>query len=72
MRQQTPLGIALAVLGIIYLIKPDLFQKWFWKRTAISQRLLTPEQNKVYMRVLGLILLGVGIYFIALASDAIA
>ena len=57
------LGIGFIVIGIVYLAKPDLFQRWFWKKTAISQRLLTPEQNKVYMRVLGGVLIGIGLYF---------
>jgi hypothetical protein len=42
-----------------------LFQRWFWKRTAISQRLLTPEQNRVYMRILGAVLIVVGLFLIA-------
>jgi uncharacterized protein YjeT (DUF2065 family) len=55
------MGFVLIVCGVLYLIKPDIFQRWFWKRTAISQRLLTPEQNKVYMRVLGVVLIVIGI-----------
>jgi uncharacterized protein YjeT (DUF2065 family) len=54
-------GNVLILFGIIYLIKPDLFQRWFWKKTAISQRLLTPEQNKIYMRILGAVFIVVGI-----------
>ena len=49
----SPFGLLLIAIGIVYLAKPDLFQRGLWKRTAISQRLFTPEQNKVYMRVLG-------------------
>jgi uncharacterized protein YjeT (DUF2065 family) len=54
-------GMVLVAFGALYLIKPDLFQRWFWKRTAISQRLLTPEQNKVYMRILGGVFLLAGV-----------
>lgn len=54
-------GIVLIVCGIVYLLKPDIFQRWFWKRTAISQRIMTPEQNKVYMRILGVIFIVVGV-----------
>jgi uncharacterized protein YjeT (DUF2065 family) len=54
-------GIVLIAFGTLYLIKPDIFQRWFWKRTAISQRLLTPEKNKVYMRILGSVFIVVGI-----------
>jgi len=54
-------GVGLIVAGIIYLIKPDIFQRWWWKRTAISQKVMTPEQNKFYMRVLGLVFIIAGI-----------
>ena len=54
-------GIVLIVCGVIYLIKPNIFQRWFWKRTAISQRIMTPEQNRIYMRVLGAVFVIVGL-----------
>ena len=60
-------GIVLIGFGILYLIKPDIFQRWFWKRTAISQR-LTPEQNKVYMRILGCVFIVVGIVLLVMPS----
>jgi uncharacterized membrane protein YidH (DUF202 family) len=55
------LPFVLIGVGVLYLIKPDIFQRWFWKRTAISQQIMTPEQNKVYMRVLGAVFVVVGI-----------
>ncbi len=61
-------GSVLIGCGVLYLIKPDIFQRWFWKRTAISQRLLTPEQNKVYMRVLGCAFIVIGIALLVLQS----
>jgi uncharacterized membrane protein HdeD (DUF308 family) len=59
------IGIALIAVGVLYLVKPNIFQRWFWKRTAISQRLLTPEQNKIYMRVLGGLFVIIGIVLLA-------
>jgi uncharacterized protein YjeT (DUF2065 family) len=47
------LGIILIVFGIIYQVKPDLFKRWFWKRTSIAQRLLSPEAYTKYMKGLG-------------------
>lgn len=58
-------GVGLIIVGAIYLAKPGLFQRWFWKRTAISQRLLSPEQNRVYMRILGGLFILIGIAMIA-------
>lgn len=55
-------GPALIILGIIYMIKPNLFRRGIWKKTAISQQILTPSQNDIYMRVLGLIFILIGIY----------
>ena len=54
-------GYVLIASGLIYLVKPDIFQRGIWKNTAISQRLLTPEQNKAYMRVLGCVLIAAGL-----------
>ena len=62
---QSPLtAIVLITFGVVYLIKPDLFQRGIWKKTAISQQVLTPEQNKIYMRVLGAIFILVGLAII--------
>ena len=47
------LGIILIVFGIIYQVKPDLFKRWFWKRTSIAQRLLSPEAYTKYIKGLG-------------------
>jgi uncharacterized protein YjeT (DUF2065 family) len=49
------------LFGVIYLLKPDLFQRWIWKESAISQRLLGPEKNKIYMRLLGMLFIVAGI-----------
>jgi len=60
-------GIMLIMFGVLYLIKPDIFQRWFWKKTAISQRLLSPEQNMVYMRILGLAFIVTGSVLVFMA-----
>jgi hypothetical protein len=61
MLQSPAIPAALIICGVLYLIKPDIFQRGIWKRTAISQRIMTPEQNKVYMRVLGSAFIVVGV-----------
>jgi uncharacterized protein YjeT (DUF2065 family) len=54
------------LFGLIYLLKPDLYHRWIWKETAITQRLLGPEKDKILMRVFGIILLlfGIILFFI--------
>lgn len=59
-------GIVLIVSGVVYLIKPDIFQRGFWKQTAISQQIMTPEQNKLYMRILGGVFIIIGIVMIVI------
>ena len=54
-------GIALIVIGIIYIIKPGIFRRGLWKQTAITQRLLSPENYNIYMRILGSVLIIIGI-----------
>ena len=46
-------GIVLIAFGVIYQVKPNLFKRWFWKRTSIAQRLLSPEAYIKYMKGLG-------------------
>ncbi len=54
-------AVAMIAFGALYLIKPDIYQRLFWKRTALSQRILTPDQNIIYMRVLGMVFIVIGI-----------
>ena len=63
------LGVGLIAFGVIYIIKPDIFQRWFWKRTAISQQIMSPESNKTYMRVLGAIFIIVGLLLVLLGGS---
>jgi len=54
-------GVILIISGIIYLIKPNIFRRWFWKKTSIAQRMLSPEHNIIYMRGLGVIFIIAGL-----------
>ena len=47
------LGIILVAFGILYLIKPDIYRRGFWKQTDILQRKLSPERYKQFMRWFG-------------------
>jgi hypothetical protein len=46
-------GVVLTILGIIYRVKPDLFKRWFWKKTSIALQMLNPEAYVKYMKGLG-------------------
>jgi hypothetical protein len=58
------IGIILIVFGVIYLIKPDIYRRWIWKETDITQKLLSPKQYILFMRILGGIFVMVGLYLI--------
>lgn len=45
-------GYFLIAVGAMYEIKPDLFRRWFWRKTSIAQRALSPENYIRYMRLL--------------------
>ena len=62
----TTWGLALVVCGIVYLVKPNIFQRWFWKRTDIFQQIFTPEKYLVFMRVLGGLSIATGIILLIL------
>ena len=55
-------GIFLIIFGVIYLIKPNIFKRGIWKKTAITQQIFSPKQYNIYMRILGGIFIAVGIY----------
>ena len=55
------LGLIVTILGLIYIIKPDLYRRWFWKKTDILQRTLQPENYIKVMRIPGVAFLIAGI-----------
>ena len=57
-------SLLLIIFGVIYILKPDLFKRWFWTKTSIAQRLLKPNQYLIYMRVLGAVFILIGIILI--------
>jgi uncharacterized protein YjeT (DUF2065 family) len=59
-------GILLMIFGVVYIIKPDIYRRWFWKKTDIMQRKLTPKQYVRMMRITGVvfILLGAFLQFV--------
>jgi uncharacterized protein YjeT (DUF2065 family) len=57
-------GYFLIVAGALYEIKPDLFRRWFWKKTSIAQRTLSPENYIRYMRLFGAVLIVVGLVLV--------
>jgi len=56
----TILGAVLVVLGVVYQLKPNLFRRWFWTKTSIMQRLLSPTAYERYMKSLGLLYILLG------------
>jgi hypothetical protein len=47
------IGIILVGFGTLYLIKPDIYRRSFWKQTDILQLKLSPGRYKQFMRWLG-------------------
>jgi hypothetical protein len=56
----TPWGIALMIVGLVYVLKPDLFRRGLWKRTSVAQRLLSPTGYIRYMRGFGIVQIVIG------------
>lgn len=54
-------SILLVLLGIVYLVKPNIFKRWFWTKTSIAQRYFGPDGYEKYMRCLGIICILIGI-----------
>jgi hypothetical protein len=51
----TTIAFPLIAVGVLYILKPDLFRRWFWNRTSIAQRALSPEGYLRYMRGVGVV-----------------
>lgn len=62
------IGIILLVFGIIYIVKPDLYRRWIWKKTDVLQQVLSPKRYIKFMRVLGVILSVAGIILLILGK----
>lgn len=59
----TGVEIGLILVGLLYSLKPNIFQRGVWKRTGIIQRILGPEKYLVFMRGLGIFLIMIGLLF---------
>ena len=59
-------GWFLLIVGVIYILKPDIFRRGIWKHTSIAQRSLSPEGYLKYMRWVGVITTGLGIMFLVM------
>jgi uncharacterized protein YjeT (DUF2065 family) len=54
-------SIILIIGGIVYLVKPDIFRRGIWKKTAITQQIFSEKNYLIYMRILGGIIIAIGI-----------
>jgi threonine/homoserine/homoserine lactone efflux protein len=56
-----PTGIVFIVGGLLWLLWPGMYQHGLLKVKSISQRLLTPEQDRVFMRIVGGVFVAIGL-----------
>ena len=64
-------AIISVVLGIIYIVEPGIFQIIRGKLSrgpSVLERILTPEQYILFMRLMGCLLIVLGFGFIYLAN----
>ena len=54
-------GIFLIAVGAIYLWKPNLFRRGLWMKTSVAIRAFSEENYRKYMRVLGVVLVPMGL-----------
>ena len=57
-------GIWLLIIGIIYILKPDIFRRGIWLRTGLLETKLTPEAYVKFMRVLGALCIVAGAWIL--------
>ena len=57
-------GWLVVLIGVVYLIKPDIFRRGIWTKTSIAQRTLSPRGYFRYMRVVGVVCILIGLYWV--------
>jgi hypothetical protein len=57
-------GIALILIGSVYLWKPTIFRRGVWMKTSIAIRTLSETNYTRYMRGLGVVCIAVGVVLI--------
>lgn len=57
------IGVILIIIGSVYYFKPNIFQRWFWKKTGFLQKTLGPKKYLIFMKKLGICLIIIGILF---------
>jgi hypothetical protein len=60
-------GVALILLGLLYLWKPTIFRRGIWLKTSIAARTLSETNYTRYMRGLGIVLIIVGLTLVVMA-----
>ncbi len=56
------IGVILIIFGIIYTIKPEIFKKLISWKIVFSPQRYSPKQFKNIMRLIGVVLIVIGIY----------
>jgi len=52
----------LVVVGIIYVVNPNVFRRFKWTQRSAMQRNLTPEKYNLVMRLMGVALIIWGLW----------
>jgi hypothetical protein len=59
------IGIALILIGALYVWKPTIFRRGLWMKTSIAIRALSETNYTRYMRGIGVVCIVAGIILIA-------
>ena len=54
--------------GVMLALKPNIFVRGIWKKTAIAQRLLSPKNYLIYTRCVGIFFILAGLVWLFLQS----
>ena len=62
----TVIGIILIIFGIIYIIKPDVFNSIIRRKIVFDPRRYSPKKYNIFLRALGVTLIVIGILLLQL------
>jgi uncharacterized protein YjeT (DUF2065 family) len=60
-------GVVIIAIGLVYLAKPTLFRRGIWLKTSIAVRTLSENNYVRYMRIMGALIIVLGIVLVARA-----
>jgi len=55
-------GLILTILGVLFIVRPLIFVRWFWWGKWVNEGLIPIKSYKKYLFIAGVIMIGFGVF----------